>query len=254
MTVKIAVITGASAGLGREFVSQLEENFPSVEQVWLVARSEDKLKTAAQSLKKTQVRFFPLDLCSGDSLAALEAAFAAERPEIRLLVNNAGCGYLGNVGETELAEQTRMVDLNVRALTAVTALAVPYMSEGGRIINLSSIASFCPNARMTVYSATKSYVAFFSRGLGLELKPKGITVTAVCPGPMATEFLDVGHIAGRSKMFEMLPYCDPVKVVAGSYAAARAGRPVYTPKGFFKFYRVVAKIVPQRLMALFAKT
>ena len=145
-----------------------------------------------------------------------------------LLVNNAGCGYLGNVGEGELADQTRMADLNIRALTAVTHLVLPYMGKGGRIVNVSSIASFCPNPRMTVYSSTKAYVSSFSRGLGEEVRPRGITVTAVCPGPMATEFLDVGGIKGNSKTFEVLPYCDPVKVVAGTYAAAKAGRAVYT--------------------------
>lgn len=252
--MKTAVITGASAGLGLEFVRQLEENFPHIRRVWLVSRSEEKLKAAAQHLKKTEVRLLPLDLCSEDSFAALERAFAEEKPEICLLVNNAGCGFLGNVGETPLSDQTRMVDLNIRALTAVTALALPYMEKGGRIVNVSSIASFCPNARMTVYSSTKAYVSSFSRGLGLELKGRGITVTAICPGPMATDFLDAGGITGRSKMFETLPYCDPAKVVAGGYAAACRGQAVYTPRGFFKFYRVLAKIVPQRWMALFTKT
>ena len=87
-----------------------------------------------------------------------------------------------------------------------------------------------------------------------ELKPKGITVTAVCPGPMKTEFLDVGNITGNSKMFATLPYCDQVRVAGGALRAARAGRTIYTPKLFYKFYRVLAKITPVKLMVKFAKT
>lgn len=252
--MKTAVITGASAGVGLEFVRQLEGAFPEIECVWLIARSANKLEEAAKQLNRVQVKILPLDLCSESSFAEFSAVLAAEKPEITLLVNNAGCGYLGNVGETDLDVQTRMVDLNVRALTAVTHIAVPYVAKGGRIINLSSIASFCPNPRMTVYSSTKAYVSSFSRGLGVELKPRGITVTAVCPGPMATEFLDIGGIAGNSKTFDTLPYCHPDKVVAGAYKAARAGRAVHTPKGFYKFYRGLAKVLPQRLMVKFAGT
>lgn len=252
--MKIAIITGASAGLGVEFVRQLEGAFPEVECVWLIARSEQKMQEAAKALQRARAKIIPLDLCDEGSFAQLEQLLAAEKPEVTLLVNNAGCGYLGNVGEGALDLQTRMVDLNVRALTAVTHLVLPYVAQGGRIINLSSIASFCPNPRMTVYSSTKAYVSSFNRGLSVELKPRGITVTAVCPGPMATEFLDVGGIAGNSKTFDILPYCDPAKVVAGAYKAAKAGRAVHTPRGFFKFYRVLAKIVPQPLMIKFTKT
>lgn len=252
--MKTAIITGASAGLGLEFVRQLEGAFPDVECVWLISRSREKLEAAAALLGRARAKVLPLDLCDEGSFEALSALLAAEKPEVRLLVNNAGCGYLGSIGETGHRTQTRMVDLNVRAMTAVTELVVPYMTEGGRIINLSSIASFCPNPRMTVYSSTKAYVSSFNRGLSVELAPRGIKATAVCPGPMDTEFLDVGGIAGNSKTFDVLPYCDPARVAAGAYAASKAGRVVYTPRGFYKFYRVLAKLLPQRLMINFTKT
>ena len=252
--MRTAIITGASAGLGREFVRQMEGNFPDVECVWLISRGKEKLEDAAKLLSKATAQVIPLDLCDESSFKTLAERLEMEKPEVRLLINNAGCGYLGNVGETPVELQTRMVELNVRALTAVTHLVLPYMAEGGRIINLSSIASFCPNPRMTVYSSTKAYVSSFNRGLSVELKPRGIKTTAVCPGPMATEFLDVGGIAGNSKTFDILPYCDPAKVVKGAYKASKAGRAVHTPRGFFKFYRVLAKILPQPLMINFTKT
>ena len=252
--MKTAIITGAGTGLGLEYVRQLEDAFPEIESVWLIARSADRLNAAAGLLTGAKARVVPLDLCDRVALAELEKTLAAEKPDVTLLVNNAGCGVLGNVGETDWREQVKVADLNVSALTALTSLVVPYMKAGGRIINVSSIASFCPNPRMTVYSATKAYVSAFSRGLGEELKGKGITVTAVCAGPMATEFLDIAGITGKSKTFEMLPYCDPVQVVRGSYNAAKAGKAVHTPKAFYKLYRGIAKILPQCLMIKFTKT
>ena len=252
--MKTAIVTGASSGLGREFVRQIADVFPEVECYWLIARRADRLEELASSLPDKQVECLSMDLCDTMSFMALQEKLSAQQPEVVLLVNNAGCGYLGNIGEVDTASQTRMIDLNLRALTAVTNITVPFMAPGGCILNVSSIASFCPNPRMTVYSSTKAYVSSFTVGLAEELKPKGITVTAVCPGPMKTEFLDVGNITGNSKMFATLPYCDQVRVAGGALRAARAGRTIYTPKLFYKFYRVLAKITPVKLMVKFAKT
>ena len=252
--MKTAIITGASSGLGREFVRQIADVFPEVESYWLIARRADRLEEIADTLPGKTVACLPLDLCDTMSFMAYQEKLAAEQPEVVLLVNNAGCGYLGNVGEMDTASQTRMVDLNVRALTAITNMTVPYMAPGGHILNVSSIASFCPNPRMTVYSSTKAYVSSFTVGISEELREKGVTATAVCPAPMKTEFLDVGGIAGKSKTFELLPYCDQVQVAGGALRAARAGRTIYTPRLFYKFYRAVAKITPVKLMVKFTKT
>jgi len=252
--MRTAIITGASTGLGREFVRQLADVFPEMECYWLIARRADRLQEVADSLPDKKVECLSLDLCDTMSFMALQEKLIAEQPEIALLINNAGCGYLGNIGEVDTASQTRMVDLNIRALTAVTNIVVPFMGPGSCILNVSSIASFCPNPRMTVYSSTKAYVSSFTVGLAEELKPKGITVTAVCSGPMKTEFLDLGNITGNSKTFETLPYCDQVQVAGGALRATRAGRTIYTPRLFYKTYRVLAKVMPVKLMVKFAKT
>ncbi|MGM9619244.1 MAG: SDR family NAD(P)-dependent oxidoreductase [Oscillospiraceae bacterium] len=252
--MKTAIITGASAGLGEAFVRQAALQFPEIECFWLIARREERLRRMAETLAGKETVCLPLDLCKKEDLAALEQLLSQRQPEVRLLINNAGCGYLGNVGETETALQTRMTELNVTALTAVTAIALPYMPAGSHIVNVSSIASFCPNPRMTVYSATKAYVSAFTRGISEELQGRGVTATAVCPGPMRTEFLETGGIAGNSKTFQCLPYCVPEKVAAGTLRAAKAGKVFYTPTGFYRFYRVVAKILPQRWMVKLTKT
>jgi len=252
--MRTAIITGASTGLGREFVRQLADVFPEVECYWLIARRADRLQEVADSLPEKKVECLSLDLCDTMSFMALQEKLVSEQPEVALLINNAGCGYLGNIGEVDTASQTRMVDLNVRALTAVTNIVVPFMGPGSCVLNVSSIASFCPNPRMTVYSSTKAYVSSFTVGLAEELKSKGITATAVCSGPMKTEFLDLGNITGNSKTFETLPYCDQVQVAGGALRAARAGRTIYTPRLFYKTYRVLAKVLPVKLMIKFTKT
>jgi len=252
--MKTAVITGASSGLGREFARQIVRAFPEVECFWLIARREGKLAELAGELEGRKTVCMSLDLCDEGSFAVLEEKLRDEQPEIALLVNNAGCGYLGNLGELETEKQTRMTKLNVTALTAVTSLCVPYLIRGAHVINVSSIASFCPNPRMTVYSSTKAYVSSFSRGLREELRSRGVTATAVCPGPMATEFIELGGIKGHSKTFDILPYCDPAKVVEGTLFSAKAGRAFYTPTAFYKLYRFIAKVTPQALMVRFAWT
>ena len=251
--MKVAIITGASAGLGREFLRAMPTYYPDIEEYWLVARRKEKLVEAAKDVPR-QCRIFPLDLTKDESYEKFAEVLEQEKPEVRMLINNSGCGYLGNVGEGELDRQVQMVDLNLKGLTAMTHLVIPFMTSGSHIINVSSIASFCPNARMTVYSATKSYVTAFTFGIGEELKQKGVTATAVCPGPMDTAFIDIGGIKGHSKTFDVLPYCDPKKVAEGTLAAAGRGRTIYTPKPFYKFYRLIAKIAPTKLMMKASKT
>lgn len=251
--MRIAIITGASAGLGEEFALQMGNYFTDIDAVWLIARRREKLETLAQKLSGVLPVIFPLDLCDKASFSALEEKLNAEKPDVRLLINNAGIGFLGNLGEDEVSRQVNMTDLNVTALTAVTHLVLPHMGRDGRIINVSSIASFCVNPRMTVYSSSKAYVSSFTRGLAHEVKDRGIRVTAVCPGPMATEFLGIGGISGNSKTFETLPYCAPKKVVAGTLKASRAGRLFHTPTAFYKLYRILAKILPHALVTHMAK-
>lgn len=252
--MKTAIITGASSGLGREFVRQLADVFPDIDCYWLIARRRDRLEEMAEGLPDKTVECLGLDLCDTMSFVALQEKLTAEQPEVTMLINNAGCGYLGNLGEMETSTQTRMIDLNLRALTAITNMVIPFMPAGSHIINVSSIASFCPNPRMTVYSSTKAYVSSFTVGLNEELRRRKVSVTAVCPGPMATEFLPLAGVTGHSSTFEFLPYCDQVKVAGGALRAAKAGRTIYTPKLFYKLYRLLAKLTPSQLLVKFVKT
>ena len=250
--MKTAIITGASTGVGLEFVRQIKNVFPEIDEFWVIARRLDRLQQI--EIPGVSIKPLALDLTVPDSFAALQAELQTCAPSVQLLVGNAGCGYLGNFDEASLDEQLRMVDLNIRALTAVTRLVLPYVEQGGHMIHMSSIASFVPNPRMTVYSATKSYVSAFSRGLHEELKSRNISVTAVCPGPMDTEFIRLGRIKGESKTFDVLPYCIPEQVVRGALLAAKKGRAVYTPKLLYKTYRVLSSLIPHAIFVKFAGT
>jgi len=250
--MRTAIITGASTGVGLEFAKQIRDVFPEITEYWVIARRLDRLQ--AISIPGVVIKPLPLDLTDPQSVVSLQAELAIANPTVSLLVGNAGCGYLGNFDESPLDEQLRIVDLNIRALTAVTRVVLPYMENGGHIINMSSIASFVPNSRMTIYSASKSYVSAFSRGLHEELKPRNISVTAVCSGPMDTEFIRLGRIKGHSKTFDVLPYCIPAKVVRGGLLAAKKGRAVHTPKLLYKLYRVLSSLIPHAIFIKFAKT
>ena len=161
-------------------------------------------------------------------------------------------GFWGAVKELPVHQQINSVDVNAKAVSALTAICLQYMKENARIIFVSSIASFVPNAYMTVYSATKAYINSYARALRYELKKQKISVTIVCPGPMDTEFIERGGV--RSKTFKKLPYCNVEKVVKGTLKAAKKRKFVYTNKMFYKFYRVLAKILPTAWLVPVAKT
>lgn len=249
---KIAVITGASSGLGVEFFKELQKE--PLDEIWIIARREDRLKEIAEKLGKIKTRVVPMDITLAENVEAYKNLLKSESADVRFLVNNAGFGTVGNLDEADYVKQGQMVDLNVRALTEFTVVTLPFMNKGSSVINVCSIASFVPNARMTVYSSTKAYVMSFTRGLRYELKKKKINATAVCPGPMSTEFLNVAGIEkGTSKTFDTLPYCDPAKTARGGIKAAKKGRCVYTPRAFFKLYRLLAKVLPASFLMGLAK-
>lgn len=251
--MEIAIITGASAGLGQAFFHSIVRQYPKLEQIWLIARRTERLEEMAAD-SPIPVRVLPMDLTLDASYRALEDTLAAEKPAVRILINNAGLGELANMADSRWDTQIRMVDLNCRGLTAVATMVLPYMRRGSFMVNIASIAAFAPTARMTVYSSTKAYVLSLSKGLREELHAAGVNVLAVCPGPMETEFLAVANITGRSDTFKRLPYSNPQRVADKALVKGAAGRAVYTPLAFFKFYRIVAKLLPHNLVMKLCKT
>ncbi|MDI9491179.1 MAG: SDR family NAD(P)-dependent oxidoreductase [Clostridiaceae bacterium] len=185
-TRRIALITGASSGLGYEFAKQLDLE-SSIDEIWLVARREHRLEALAEELTH-QARVLACDVTDPAWQKHLIKILSTENIQIDTLINSAGMGKKGSVEEIGLANNSYMVDLNCKALTEICSICIPYMAENSRILNVSSTASFLPQPRFAVYAATKAYILSYTRALDKELKPRKITVTAVCPNPMETEF------------------------------------------------------------------
>ncbi len=186
--MKIAVITGASSGMGREFVYAIDKTY-KLDEIWVIARREDRLHELKKECK-TSIRPLALDLNNRESFEVYKTLLIEEKPEIHFLVNAAGFGLFGTFTEMDLNQQLNIIDLNAGALTALTYLSIPYMKKGSHIINLASNSSWQPVPYINVYGASKAYVMSFSRALGVELKTQGIHVMAVAPGWIKTEFFD----------------------------------------------------------------
>ncbi len=246
--MKIAVVTGASSGLGKEFVKGIVSLYPEIDEIWVIARREDRLSELKSELGD-KIRPVCMDITDEGEVEKYSELLQNNDCEVKLLINNAGFGKLGNFDQLKTADNAGMVRLNCEALTVMSCVTLPYMKDGGEIINSCSIASFAPNTRMAVYCSTKAYVMSLSRCMRAELKRRGINVLAVCPGPMDTEFLAVADITeGASKTFDTLPRVNPETMAIKSLKASKRKKGVYTNRLFFKFYRLLAKILPHSIV------
>lgn len=256
---KIAIITGASSGLGEEYAKQIavDETLISrgLAELWLVARREDRLEELADNLP-IETRIFALDLTEESSFYTLEEALRTEPVDVLVLVNSAGFGQVGPFTRIPSEVHQSMLRLNVEALTLLSQIVLPYLIEGSIILNIASVAGFMPQTNFNVYSASKSYVIRFSRALHDELKDKNIHVTAVCPGPMETEFFDV---AGRNnnpeddssritQKIKDIGVESPERVVAVSLRRALRGKDMSVTGFAGKILRVVGKVVPHGIV------
>lgn len=189
--MRVAVVTGASAGIGREFVYAIDRQ-ENLDEIWVIARRADRLEELKDKCR-TPVRPIVLDLSELRALDDYKAILESERPEIAILVNAAGFGVFGPFAEKDLQKQLSSATVNSLALTGMCHISLPYMKKGDCIINMGSNSSWQPVPYQAVYGASKSYVLNFSRALCRELKPKGIHVLCVCPGWIKTEFQQVAH-------------------------------------------------------------
>lgn len=246
--MRIAIVSGASSGMGREFVKQLPWFYRQLDEIWLIARRRERLLSLSDECM-IPCRIFAGSLLEDSIYSDIQEELESEKPDVRMLVNAAGFGKMGTVTQIAGKEpglQPEMIDLNCRALTRLTITCLPYLTRGSRIVNLASAAAFCPQPFFAVYAATKSYVVSFSRGLGAELEKEGIYVTAVCPGPVDTKFFDVsGKFPNKWKDAVMVP---PEKVVHQALKDSRKKKPVSVYGMAMKAADLGAKILPHNLI------
>ena len=240
---RIAVITGASSGMGRRFAETCSEMGP-FDEIWVIARSRDKLET----LKETApypVRVLAMDLTDRRSFETYAAALQAEPVEVPLLVNAAGFGKFRAVMDTPLEVNLNMADLNCQAVQAMCQLTVPHMPAGSRIINIASVAAYQPIPYIDVYGASKAFVLSYSRALNRELKGRGICVTAVCPFWTRTAFFDRAIDPDREPVVKhYAAMYDPKDVVAQAWRDAKRGRDMSRFGAVARFQGVLAKLLP----------
>ncbi len=185
---KIAIITGASSGMGREFALQLPA-WEQFDEFWLIARRSERLEELKTSIP-FPVRPIALDLTVTEDLQHLADLLETTKPNVALLANIAGFGKFGRYDQIPLSDSMKMIDLNCKALVAVTDIALPYMKRGAKILNLDSLSAFQPVPYLNTYASTKAFVLSYTRSLARELKPRGIRVMSVNPGWVKTEFFD----------------------------------------------------------------
>ena len=197
---KIAIVTGASSGMGREMVYLLADHFAALEEIWVIARRKDRLEELVGKVP-VSLRILPFDLSDEEDLCMLSGLLKQEQPNVKILVNGAGYGKTGAAGTIPGASPPNGA-VNDEALVAVTEMVLPYISRNSRIIQFASAAAFMPQPGFAVYAASKSFVLSYSRALAAELKKREIYVTAVCPGPVETEFFGIALNGGKACTYQ----------------------------------------------------
>lgn len=244
--MKIAIITGASSGMGREYAKQIDA-LKEVDEIWIVARREERLNALSHELSRI-CRIFPLDLTKRDDMQTLVSALSISGGEVKYLINAAGFGKFGNYSEVSTNDVNAMIDLNVKALVDITIAAIPYMKRGSHIIEMCSISAYLPLENFSVYAATKAFVLSYSYALRAELKNRGISVTAVCPGWVDTEFAACAHNGeGVHAPKKLKPMTAADKVVKRAIRAANKNRAVSIYGFTWKTMHVMSKVFPRKI-------
>ena len=245
--MKIAIVTGASSGMGREFVYALDRE-GKYEEIWVIARRADRLESLKTECK-TAIRPIALDLGKAESFDAYRALLETEKPDVSVLVNCAGFGKFGTYAEIPTEVACEMIDLNCKALVRMTEYTLPYMNTGAHIVELDSLSSFQPVPYIGVYAASKAFVLSYSRALNRELDDKDISVMAVCPFWTKTEFFDHAVIDGEKPVVKKYAAMyEPQQIVARAWRDAKRGKDVSKFGFIARAQMALVKILPHGLI------
>lgn len=249
--MRIAIITGASSGLGHEFVKEIAEQ-KNLDEIRVIARRENRLCALSDKITRPIIPI-ALDLTRQESLSSLKALLQEKKPDIRILVNAAGFGKMGNYEDISEQDNGNMIELNCKALVSVTMIALPYMTRGARILEVCSVEAFQPLPGLNVYAASKAFACSYSRSLRWELLKKGIHVTAVCPYWIRdTEFIQIARNTANPQAVKHFPFAS-----RAHYAARAALRdsslnlPISTPGTVAFLQRILTKFIPHEFVIAF---
>ena len=243
--MNIAIITGASSGMGKEFVIQADARY-NLDEIWVIARREDRL-LALQQECKAKIVPLALDLTKAESFDVLKQKLEQEAPNVKLLVNASGFGKFATFTESDINANANMCDLNLKALIITTQIVLPYIHEGGKIVEVGSLSSFEPVPHLSVYAATKAGVLSFTRALAHELKSKKIRVLCLCPYWVKTEFFLRADEKEKMQKFDAMYEADFVVKVAYN-ALDKTKKDYVVPGAYASLLRIVAKFVSHKFM------
>lgn len=244
MGTRIALVTGATGGIGHEFVKQLLDELFGLDELWALARNEENLQHLRDEFGPRVVPV-SIDLADSNAVCALAARLERERPTVAMLVNNAGIARMGASGDFPLEEIETTVALNCTAMAQLCTVCLPFMEPGSCILNSSSASAFQPVPYLNLYAATKAFERSYSRALAAEVRGLGITVCAICPSWVDTDLLQ-REVNGRRVAFPGL--VSPERVVTQALRAARKGRDQSVCPLYAKYLHVCSKLLPHRLV------
>lgn len=250
----IIIITGASSGMGMEFAFQVDCLFlgSNIDEVWLLARREEQLREVANNME-IPTRVIPMDVNDKAEMKYLTTILRQEKPVIRMLINCAGYGMIGDFTSVGLEEQLGMIDTNCKALTHMTYLCLPYMKKESRIIQLASSAAFMPQPGFAVYAASKAYAYSFSKALSEELRKRKIYVTAVCPGPVDTPFFQIAEKYHKTFSVKKKFMADSYQVVRKALHDSHLKKRVSVYSLPMNAFFILAKCIPHDLILFFMR-
>lgn len=245
---KIAVVTGASSGLGRCFVRQLQRT-EDIEEIWVIARRENRLRELREE-GKLPIRVLDMDLTRTSSFARFQKELISAEPDLRLLINCAGFGKIGSVFDISDTDSMNMIDLNCRAAVMMTRLCLPWMGPGARILQICSTSAFQPFPYLNIYAASKAFLLRYSRALRWEVRKREIRVTAVCPYWLKdTEFISAAKDTKNGRAIRHFPLASKSERVAKrALRDSRANFAVSTPGPVCFLHRIFAKWIPHSIM------
>ena len=246
--MSVAIITGASGGIGGEFARQMRADFTDIDKFWFVARNRGRMERLAEELG-CDAKIIVSDLSESSGCDALRRALESEKPEVSYLINCAGFGRFGAFDELDEKSAVDMIEVNVKALVRITYMTIPYMKRGSRIVQLGSGSCFTPLPYFNVYSSSKVFVLHFTKSLNYELKKYGIRATCFCPGWVETEFLDSAGMSNTvTHPKKIAPLLKKEKVVKKCLKAMRRGRAMCVTGKYTKFQHVLFKTLPDSIL------
>lgn len=242
MMKKIAILTGATGGLGREFLKQILKE--EIDEVWVIARNEQKLSELRREYGERVIPM-SIDLSELQGIKQIKNMLDKNKPQVVYLINNAGLAKMGKYKDFDIEEIDKMINVNCKASVMLAQICIPYMGKGSKILNISSASAFQPNPYINLYAASKVFERSYSRALNVELEGTGITSTAVCPGWIDTELLQK-EINGKKVRFPGL--VTPDRVVKQAIKDAKKGKDMSVCSLYVKCQHVNVKLLPQRLV------